>query len=204
MSATRLVHAEVRKLATLPALRLIALLTVIGTMPLAAVAQTGEQVLRIAQAGLLLLGVFATAHEFQAGAQIRTTLLAAPRRLVLAAAKAVALLIVAVPVATAVASIATIVDGRIAEAPAAVGYLAATSLLAAAVGLLVRQALAAVTVLLPVYLIAAPLLRARSPGGAAWLPDTALSDPARGAAALLVWTATISLLAVLTWRVRDA
>ncbi len=199
MSATAI--AEIRKLLTLPAIRTTTALTLLATLLLAATRQDGNRVLQTVQVGFLLLGVFATTHEFQAGSQIRTTLLATPRRLLLAAAKASALVAVTVPVAVTVALVAT---GDPGKAPAAAVYLTLTSLLAAAVGLLLRHAIPAVAVLLPVYLIAAPILRARSENAAAWLPDTALTDPARGAAALIVWTATASILATFTFHLRDA
>ncbi|BCJ39530.1 hypothetical protein GCM10010168_62220 [Actinoplanes ianthinogenes] len=204
MNAARITHAEVRKLLTLPAIRTTTVLTVLGTLLLATTRQDGIRVLQVVQVGFLALGVFATTHEFQAGGQIRTTLLASPRRLLLTAAKGTALVTVTVPVAVVVALTATVPAGDSGKAPAAVVYLALTSLLAAAVGLLLRHSVTAVAVLLPAYLIAAPMLRAHSPAFSAWLPDTALTDPTRGAAALIVWAAAASVLAAARFHSRDA
>ena len=177
------VRAELRKLLTLPAVPGTALLTVGAAWLL------GRDALPALQAGFLVLGVLAATHEY--GGQFRTTLLAVPRRLHLAAAKAVAVILVTAPAAVAVA-------------PRATAYLVGTTLLAAAVGSLVRRAVPTVAVLLAGYLIAAPLLRGRYPVTAPWLPDTALTDPAGGAPAAVAWTAGALLGAAIGLRRRDA
>lgn len=63
------------------------------------------------QAGFLVLGVLAAASEYEEGSQIRTTLLAMPRRLPLQAVKALALGAVTLPVAVATAATST-TDGQ--------------------------------------------------------------------------------------------
>ncbi|WP_051167494.1 hypothetical protein [Actinoplanes sp. N902-109] len=58
----------------------------------------------------------------------------------------------------------------------AAGYLTLSTLLAAAVGSLVRQTGPAASVLLGVYFVAAPVLRGRSATLGALLPDTGAWD----------------------------
>jgi ABC-2 type transport system permease protein len=212
MNTTR---AEGRKLLTLPSLRLTALLTWIGTLMLAyayAAAESrgkplgndaGLAPLGYTQTGFLVLGVLAAASEHQAGAQIRTTLLAMPRRLPLYAAKAVTLAAVTLPLAAATAVTSTVPAGDAAQTPAATAYLMLTTLLAAAVASLVRRAVPAMVLLLSLYFIAGPLLRTRSDTIAAYLPDTAALDPSRGATTI-IWTLSALALAALAFHRRDA
>jgi len=213
MNTTR---AELRKLVTLPSLRLTALLTWTGTLLLtfayASAESRGEPLghdaalapLGYTQAGFLVLGVLAAASEHQAGDQIRTTLLAMPRRLPLHAAKAVTLAAVTLPLAAVTAVTSTVPAGDTARTPAATAYLILTTLLAAAVASLVRRAVPAMVLLLSLYFIAGPLLRARSDTIAAYLPDTAALDPSRGTAATIIWTLSALTLAALTVHRRDA
>ncbi|WP_406070940.1 hypothetical protein [Micromonospora sp. NBC_01638] len=79
-----------------------------------------------------------------------------------------------------------------------------TTLLAAAVTGVVRRALPAVVLLLGLYFIAGPLLRARFATSAAYLPDTAALDPPRGASATIIWTLSALTLAALLFHRRDA
>jgi MYXO-CTERM domain-containing protein len=189
------VRAEARKLLTLPSLRLTALLTWSGAVLLAYV--DAPDPLSYCQAGFLVLGVLAAASEHQGGGQIRTTLLAMPRRLPLYAAKAGTLAAVTLPVA----AVAAVISGEVARAPAATGYLILTTLVGAAAGGLVRRAVPAVMLVLVVYFVAGPLLRDRF---AAYLPDTAVVDPSRGAAATVIWAAAALGLAALAFHRRDA
>jgi ABC-2 type transport system permease protein len=209
-------RAELRKLLTLPSLRLTVLLTwtanLLLTYAYASARSRGEPLgddaalapLGYTQAGFLVLGVLAAASEYQAGGQIRTTLLAIPRRLPLQATKALTLAAVTLPVAAATAATSTLSAGGAARTPAATAYLTLTTLLAAAVAGLVRRAEPAVVLLLSLYFIAGPLLRTRSGAIAAYLPDTAALDPSRGAAATIIWTLSALALAVLTFHRRDA
>ncbi|MEV5768001.1 hypothetical protein AB0L34_25975 [Micromonospora sp. NPDC052213] len=210
-------RAELRKLLTLPSLRLTALLTWTATLLLtfvyASAESRGEPLgddaalapLGYTQAGFLVLGVLAAASEYQEGGQIRTTLLATPRRLPLQAVKALALGAVTLPVAVATAATSTLPAGGATWMPAATAYLTLTTLLGAAVASVVRRAVPAVILLLGLYFIAGPLLRAR-PGtiAAAYLPDTAALNPSRGAAATIIWTLSALTLAALTFHRRDA
>lgn len=209
-------HAELRKLLTLPSLRLTAFLTWAGTALLAFAYASAEShgdrpandaglaPLVYTQAGFLVLGVLAAASEHQAGGQIRTTLLAMPRRLPLYAAKAGTLAAVTLPVAAATAVTSTLPAGEVARAFAATCYLILTTLLAAAVAGLVRRAVPALVPLLVVYFIMGPLLRNRSGAVAAYLPDTAVLDPSRGGAATLSWTLCAVAGAALVFHRRDA
>lgn len=212
-------RAELIKLGTLPALRLTALLTWAATVLLAfasgAAARRGEPVaadlvlapLGWTQAGFVVLGVLASASEYQGG-QIRTALTAVPRRFALQGAKTLALAAGTVPVA-AVAAAASVAVARapladvFGTAAAATGYLTLTTLLASAAATLVRQPVPAVGALLGCYFVAGPLLRART-GYDAYLPDTAALDPARGTVATVVWTLAALGVAAVTFHRRDA
>ncbi|MEU7587335.1 hypothetical protein AB0A95_13645 [Micromonospora sp. NPDC049230] len=209
-------RAELRKLLTLPSLRRTVLLTWAANLLLtyahASAESRGEPVgdnaalapLGYTQAGFLVLGVLAATSEYDEGDQVRTTLLAMPRRLPLLGAKALALAALTFPVAAATAATSTLPADGAAWTPAATAYLTLTTLLAAAVGTIVRRALSAAILLLGLYFVAGPLLRAGSDASAAWLPDTAALDPSRGAAATIVWTLGALTLAALTFRRRDA
>jgi hypothetical protein len=127
-----------------------------------------------------------------------------PRRLPLQAAKATTLAAAALPVAAATAAVSALAAGDAARIPAATAYLTLTTLLAAAVAGLVRHPVPAVLLLLSLYFIVDPLLRARFDALAGYLPDTAALDPSRGAAATIMWTLFSLALAVLVFHRRDA
>jgi hypothetical protein len=179
-----ILRAELRKLLTLPSLRLTVLLTLAADALLVSV--SAPDPLLYVQAGFLVLGVLATASEHQGGDQIRATLLAMPRRLPLLAAKLLTLAAVTAPVAA--------VAARSAEATA---YLTLTTLFAAAVGSLLRRAELAAILLLVGYFVACPLLRAASAAAAEGLPDT-------GAAPATLWTLAAVLLSGAAFHRRDA
>ncbi|MEV4121691.1 hypothetical protein [Micromonospora sp. NPDC049645] len=209
-------RAELRKLLTLPSLRRTALLTCAANLLLAyayaAAESRGEPLgddaalapLGYTQAGFLVLGVLAAASEYQEGDQIRTTLLAMPRRLPLQAVKAAVLAVVTLPVAAVTVATSTPAGGAGTWMPAATAYLTLTTLLGAAVASVVRRSVPAVVLLLGLYFIAGPLLRARTATSAAYLPDTAALDPSRGAAATITWTLAALTLAAVTLHRRDA
>jgi hypothetical protein len=111
---------------------------------------------------------------------------------------------VTLPLAAAAAATSTLPAGEAARTPAATAYLTLTALLAAAVASLVRRAEPALVLLLTLYFITGPLLRAQSGAIAAYLPDTAALDPSRGAAATITWTFSGLTLAALTFQRRDA
>ncbi|GGN71089.1 hypothetical protein GCM10010112_38120 [Actinoplanes lobatus] len=145
------VRAEVEKLLTLRSLALTLGLTWAVTLLLDALDPPGGSVLPYGQVGFLILGVLATAHEYQGGGQIRTTLLAMPRRYRLVAAKAVALVVLAAPAALLVAGTAGEPGGTLS--------LVVDTLVAAGVGLLIRHPVGAAGAVLVAYEIGFPLIR---------------------------------------------
>ncbi|GGN23828.1 hypothetical protein FHR83_002815 [Actinoplanes campanulatus] len=156
------VRAEVGKLLTLRSLALTLGLTWAVTLLLDALDPPGGSVLPYGQVGFLILGVLATAHEYQGGGQIRTTLLAMPRRYRLAAAKAVALVVLAAPAALLVAGTAGEPGGALS--------LVVDTLVAAGVGLLIRRPVGAAGAVLIAYEIGLPLIRTHWGEVNDWLP----------------------------------
>ncbi|MEU8301335.1 hypothetical protein AB0C04_29110 [Micromonospora sp. NPDC048909] len=146
----------------------------------------------------------AAASEYREGGQIHTTLLAMPQRLPLQASKALALTVGTLPLVAAPAASSTLPTGAATWTPAATAYLTLTTLLGAAVTGVVRRALPAVVLLLGLYFVAGPLLRARFATSAAYLPGTAALDSPRGAAATIIWTLSALTLAALLLHRRDA
>ena len=180
--------AELRKLVTLPSLRLTAAFTLGATALLASI---DVEPIAYTQTGFLVLGALA-ATESQT-----TTLLAMPRRLHLHAAKAVAVVAITLPLA-AVASVP-------ANEPAiAATYLALTTVLAFAAGTMIRNALATVLALLGTHVIAGPLLRGASDTVTRFLPDTPAWDATRGFSATVAWTAAALLVSAYMFHRRDA
>ncbi|WP_202996653.1 hypothetical protein [Paractinoplanes lichenicola] len=199
-------RAELGKLASLPGLRWTASLTWAATALLAFAAHRAVPAedpvltaLRWTQVGFLILGVLAATQEYEAGGQIRATLLAAPRRNRLAAAKAIA-----VAVASVVMAAPIVLAPPAPLRPSWAAYLVGVTLIGVAAGLLFRNALAATTVLLTTYLVACPLLRSYAPASSPWLPDTALLEPSRGAAAATLWPLALLTVAALAFRRRNA
>ncbi|WP_067140168.1 ABC transporter permease [Microtetraspora malaysiensis] len=181
-----------------------------------------------AQAGFVILGVLAACSEYTGG-QIRTTLIAMPRRALQLTAKHLTLAIVVLPAAaiTAASGVALaagvlgdtatpVTSGHVAAALSGVtAYLALTTLISASVGALVRQTLAAVVIVLGYFFIAGPLLRDHTPA-AKYLPDSAgfamwfpVADnasavtPAQGALLLMAWTTGLIVVVMLLYRRRD-
>ncbi|WP_033346138.1 hypothetical protein [Catenuloplanes japonicus] len=184
----RSVRAELLKLATLPSLRRTALLTMTATGLLRwAVGSDGPLPLTYTQAGFLIAGVLAVGSEFEAGAQIRATLLALPRRLPLLAAKAVALGLMTLPAAVSAALLCG-------AGMRVTGYLMATTLLAGAVTAVVRHPVTSLLPLLLVYYVATPLLRKD------WLPG----DPAGAGTTAAVWALAAAVVAAVVFPRRDA
>jgi hypothetical protein len=182
-------HAELLKLGTLPALRWAFLAT--GGLTAVAVAGRAAEVTGFAQVGLVLLGVVAGTAD-ATGGPARTVLLAVPGRVRLALTRTAVL---------GSAALAGSAAGLL-DSPAAMVRLAATGLLAGAVGTVTGSAPVALTTLLGWLLIGAPLLRG---GGTPWtgvLPGVASGG--RGAAVLLGWAAVATTAAVLTTVLRDA
>ena len=174
MTAAR---GEWLKLATLPAVPLTVALTwaVTALLRLAPAADP----IAYARAGFVVLGVLAATSEY-AGGQVRTTLTCTPRRAALHAVKAVVLALATAPVAVVTVALAG------AGNPV---HLVLVTVLGAAAGIVLRHALAAVTVLLGYYYAAGPLLAGRV-DDSLWLPAA--------------WAAGAQALAVVTFVRRDA
>jgi hypothetical protein len=197
----RSLHAELRKLVTLPAVPLTVGSTWAVTALLATTAAGPPGVaVGYVQAGFLVLGVLAATAEYEG--QVRTSLLCVPRRVEYQIAQALAVALVSVPAAAVTAVLARAGLG-------AAGYLVLTAVLASTVGTLVRRPLPALGLLLGHYFIAGPLLRTRPaigdhlPGTSGlWLPGA--DDPLRSAVVAAAWTMAGLLAAVLTVRHRDA
>ncbi|MEU6409482.1 hypothetical protein [Microbispora sp. NPDC046933] len=238
--AAHALAAELSKLVSLPA----TWLTLGGTLvvnPILAIAFTlaalrgatgtrsapdvGLASVGYAQAGFVILGVLAACSEYTGG-QMRTTLIAMPRRALQFAARHLALAIVVLPAAAITAASGVVLAGAAlgdTAAPATAGrvagalsgataYLALTALISAAVGALVRRSPAAVAVLLAYYFVAGPLLRDHAPaakylpdsaGFAMWFPvtdDASAVTPAQGALLLMAWTIVLIVVVMLGYR----
>ncbi|MFC4069263.1 hypothetical protein [Actinoplanes subglobosus] len=174
----RIVGAEVLKLVTLPSIGLTVAMTCAIT---AILGQIGSP-LPYAQVGVLVLGVLAAGHEYQGGGQIRSALLAVPRRSVLVTAKFAAVTIAAGP--------AVLVVALLAGEPGATGRLLLDLLLAAGVATIVRHPVGATAILLTAYEIVVPLIVAH-------LPRVALPPGP-------VWPAAMMVTALVVVRCRDA
>jgi hypothetical protein len=188
---TRAVRAEFAKLLTLPSLWTTTLLTWAVTLLLRLVELPGS-ILVHTQAGFLVLGVLAAAQEHDRGNQIQATLLAMPRRLPLAAAKTVALLLATAPIAALVA----VTAGE----PGGTGYLVLATAAASGLGMLLRHGVGAAGAALGVYLVAVPLLGVHLPAGATpWLPG-----PPEFSLAAAGWALTALGVAAAAFHLRDA
>ena len=188
--AAWLFRAEFGKLLTLPSLWTAALLTWAVTLLLRLVELLGS-VLVPTQAGFLVLGVLAAAQEHDRGGQIRATLLAMPRRLPVVLSKAASLGLFTVPIAGLVAVTAA--------EPSGAGYLVLATLAASGIGMVVRHAVGAAGTALGAYLVAVPLVRARLPDAASWLPEAP-----RFELAAVMWTLGALGIAAVAFRFRDA
>jgi hypothetical protein len=178
---TGAVRAEVLKLVTLPSLALTCGLTW-AVVLLLRLADPAGGVVPYARVGVLVLGVLAAGHEYQAGGQVRTSLLAVPRRPLLVVAKTVALAATATPFVLVTASLAGEVG--------ATGGLLLDLLLAAAVSTVLRHPVGATGVVLTAYQMGVPLIRTHLPD-VAWPPSP-------------VWTAAAIFVAGATFCRRDA
>jgi hypothetical protein len=152
-------RAELIKLATLPALALTVALTWAVTAVIRLAAADGADPIPLVRAGFLVLGVLAATAEYD-GAQIHTTLLCSPRRTHLHVTRTLVLALVTVPAAVVTVLLAGTGDPV---------YLVLTTLLAAAVGTLLRHPVAAIVVVLGYYYVLGPFVRDRFDDGL-WLP----------------------------------
>jgi hypothetical protein len=186
-----LLRAELLKLTTLPAIWF----TIIGTWAVtvllsAAAPDVSTALYGPVLAGFLILGLIAATSEYQGG-QIRTTLIAAPRRTTTYVVKVGALVVITLPAAAATVALGTIVSGEL-EARA-VAYFTFTTVIAHAIGSLTRRTTPALVGLLTYYFIAGPLLQDRLslPDGRDWY-------------IALPWAVVATSTGLIVFRTRDA
>ncbi|GAB3811305.1 ABC transporter permease [Kribbella italica] len=221
------VAAELIKLRTLPAAWITSLVTVVlavGVTAATASATTdpAADAVTIAlgsvgflQVGSIVLGVVGVASEY-GGHELRTTLTAVPNRVVSLAGKAVAQLVVTT--ATSVVALVAAVSTAWAVEPVraslwwiagATAYLVLVGLLAAAVTVVIRSLIPALTALLVGVVVASPLLGTVT-DYARWLPDQAgraLYSPDAepfGPVVLLAWVLFSGTAAAAAFVSRDA
>ncbi|SDG65665.1 ABC-2 type transport system permease protein [Lentzea fradiae] len=201
--------AELRKLATLPAVRATVVVTVLATPALAWAA--GFRAVEYGRLGLVVLGVLTTAGEYS-GRQIRTSLVCVPHRPLLLCGKVLAYLAVAIPASLLTCALSALV----ADAPATAllggtAYLVAIGLLALGVGVLLRSLSGAAAAMTAFLFVVSPLLAAVT-DAASHLPDRAGAglygpgalSPWHGGAVVAAWLVVTTALALLTFTKRDA
>ncbi|RUS43330.1 ABC transporter permease [Cohnella sp. AR92] len=181
------------------------------------------------QAGLMILGILTVCSEYNGG-QIRTTLTAMPLRGIQIFSALFALTVVLIPAAFVVSSSGVllteiligdagtpIVWGNFMSAILGVsGYLTLTALISAAIGVVLRRMLPALSIILGYYFIAEPLIREQA-DLAKYLPDTAgvgrwtprpehasALTPVQGGILLSAWTLAAIIIAATVYRKRDA
>lgn len=180
------------------------------------------------QAGLMIFGILTICSEFNGG-QIRTTLMAMPRRGIQIFAALFALTVVLIPAAFVVSSSgvllthilfedagAPIVGGNLVSAMLGVSaYLTLTALFGAAIGVVLRRMLPALAIMLGYYFIAGPLIRDQADfakylpdmaGVAMWFPQpdhASALTPVQGGILLGAWTLAAIIIAATVYRKRD-
>lgn len=234
------VRAELSKILTLPAARL----TTGGTAALSALlafffaSQAAESsgsldsldvamaALPYAQAGLFVLGVVIATSEY-VGGQIRTTLVAMPRRVAQRLAATVALVLVALPAAlvtvlVTVGTSALVLDGRGAFPEAATVtrtivsasfYLVLMVVFSAAIGFLTKRALPAAGALVLYLVVVSPMLLGQPlsvylpdiVGYTLWFSTAPEGAPPAPVAWLIVlaWTLAALVPSIVVYRRRD-
>ena len=243
---TLILGAELEKLVTLPLVWLTLMGTFILNLGLAAAftsvglqgAAGTQSILKIGlasmgylQAGFIILGILATCSEYTGG-QIRTTLTTIPWRGYQLSTKYLALAIVTIPMAFIIAASGVLyafimmrdtalvieIDAMIKTLVGATGYLILTTLLSAAIGVLLKRTIPALVILLGHYFIVSPLLSDFLPSIKNYFPDTAgyymymlpssdeinVLTPMLGTGVLMLWTLIFITVAFVFYRKRDA
>ncbi|MFG1911442.1 hypothetical protein [Kribbella sp. NPDC048928] len=198
------VRAELDKLRTLP----ITALSFAGTMLVAvlitiAQVKAGQvvDVVPYVQVGLVLIGVLPSTHEY-AGRQLRTSLIAVPRRVRLVGAKTIAALIAGVLAAVlslGATAITQYAFGNTLDVRGLAGagtYLVLIALLAHAAGLLLHHLIPALVSMLCLVVLISPVVAAAT-DAARWLPDRAAAQLYNPTDAVL--TATTGALISVVW-----
>lgn len=245
---TSILGAELDKLITLPLIWRTLMSTFILNLALAAAftsvgLQGGagtQSILNIGlapmgylQAGFIILGIIATCSEYTGG-QIRTTLTTIPWRGFQLSTKHLALAIITIPAAFIITASGVLytfvmmrdtavrfeIDTLIKTLAGAAGYLSLTTLLSAAIGVLLRRTTPAIVILLGYYYVVSPLTRDVLPKFGDYLPDTAGSymytptspqeinppalTPVQGTGIVMLWTLLFITAAIVAYRMRDA
>ncbi|MFC3890889.1 hypothetical protein ACFOWZ_05335 [Lentzea rhizosphaerae] len=201
--------AELRKLATLPAVHTTVAITVLATPGLAWAA--GFRAVEYGQLGLILLGILTAAGEY-GGRQIRTSLLSVPNRPLLLSGKVLAYLAVATPTTLLTGALSIVAAEASGTAlPGTTVYLVVIGLLALAVAVLLRSVVGAVATLVTFVFVVSPLLAAAT-DVAEYLPDRAGASLYRpgvlsaweGGAVMAAWLVITCAVTVITFTKRDA
>lgn len=201
--------AELRKLATLPAVQGTVVVTVLATPGLAWAA--GFRAVEYGQLGLVVLGILTTAGEYS-GSQIRTSLVCVPNRPLLLSGKVLAHLAVATPTALLTGTLSVVAAKAPGTAlPGGTAYLIMIGLFALAIGVLLRSLAGTAATLTAFLFVVSPLL-ATVTDAADHLPDRAgaslyrpgAHSPWQGGAIMAAWLVVTFTIAVITFTRRDA
>ncbi|MDU4697397.1 MAG: ABC transporter permease [Paenibacillus sp.] len=198
---TRILHAELAKLISLPSVWLTLIGTFILNLGMIAayvslglkepggsinILNLGISSMGYLQVGFMILGILAASSEYNGG-QIRTTLAAMPWRGLQFTTKHIALAIITIPAAFLMVASSLLytwirvregaagfeIDAMIEVLAGATGYLTLSTLLSAAIGALLRRTTPALVILLGYDFIISPLLRNSQFKSKNVLPDAA-------------------------------
>jgi ABC-2 type transport system permease protein len=201
--------AELRKLATLPAVHSTVAVTVLATPGLALAA--GFRAVEYGQLGLIVLGILTAASEY-GGNQIRTSLVCVPNRPLLLSGKVLAYLAVATPTALLTGALSIVAAEAPGTAlPGTTAYLIMIGLLALGVAVLLRSLAGTVATFTAFVFVVSPLLAAAT-DAAEYLPDRAGASlyrpgalsPWEGSAVMAAWLVITFTVTVVTFIKRDA
>jgi ABC-2 type transport system permease protein len=201
--------AELRKLATLPAVHSTVAVTVLATPGLALAA--GFRAVEYGRLGLIVLGILTAATEY-GGSQIRTSLACVPNRPLLLSGKVLAYLAVATPTALLTGALSIVAAEAPGTAlPGTTAYLVMIGLLALALAVPLRSLAVTVATFTAFVFVASPLLAAAT-DAAEYLPDRAGASlyqpgalsPWEGGAVMAAWLIIAFAVTVITFTKRDA
>ncbi|MBW4838043.1 MAG: ABC transporter permease [Paenibacillaceae bacterium] len=181
--------------------------------------------------GFMILGILATCSEYNGG-QIRTTLAAMPWRGLQFITKHIAVAIITIPAAFLMVASSVLytwirmrdvavefeIDDLIEVLAGATGYLTLSTLLSAAIGVLLRRTTPALVILLGHYFIVSPLVANSQLKYKNVLPDTAGAymymapsseqlnslTPLQGTGVFIIWTLVFVVVALVVYRDVDA
>ncbi|MUG86263.1 ABC transporter permease [Paenibacillus timonensis] len=198
---TRILHAELAKLISLPSVWLTLMGTFILNLGMIAayvslglkeqggsinILNLGISSMGYLQVGFMILGILATCSEYNGG-QIRTTLAAMPWRGLQFTTKHIAVAIITIPAAFLMVASSVLytwirmrdlavefeIGDMIEVIAGATGYLTLTTLLSAAIGAIIKRTTPSLVILLGYYYIVSPLTKGFLRSFISYLPDTA-------------------------------